>query len=54
MENSIGSIITKIDMVVGKLEYLEKNKMKRKAAMSKILGAITEDDGCKKIKIFKF
>eukprot|EP00094_Tigriopus_californicus_P009732 TCALIF_09381-PA protein Name:"Similar to PKD2 Polycystin-2 (Bos taurus)" AED:0.09 eAED:0.09 QI:23/1/1/1/0.9/0.90/11/108/699 len=45
MEHSIGSIVTKIDAVLIKLESMEKGKTKRKATMSKILGAITEDDG---------
>ena len=45
MEQSIGSIVAKIDSVLVKLDYMERNKTKRKAAMSKILGTITEDDG---------
>jgi polycystin 2 len=45
MEQSIGSIVAKIDTVLVKLDYMEKNRSKRKAAMSKILGTITEDDG---------
>ena len=45
MEQSIGSIVAKIDTVLVKLDHMEKNKTKRKAAMSKILGTITEDDG---------
>lgn len=47
MEHSIASIVSKIDAVLIKLESMEKGKTKRKATMSKILGAITEDDGCK-------
>ena len=45
MEHSIGSIVTKIDAVLVKLETMEKGKDKRKATMSKILTTITEDDG---------
>ena len=45
METSIGSIVSKIDTVLIKLETLEKSKAKRKAAMSKILGTITEGAG---------
>ena len=47
MEKSIGSIVSKIDTVLVKLDHMERNKSKRKAAMSKILGTITEDDGSK-------
>ena len=45
MEKSIVSIVRKIDTVLGKLESLEKTKAKRKAAMTKILGTITDEDG---------
>ena len=47
MEKSIGSIVTKIDAVLAKLETMERGRNKRKATMSKILGTITESDGCK-------
>ena len=47
MEHSIGSIVSKIDAVLIKLESMEKNKHRRKATMSKILGTITEDDTSK-------
>ena len=47
MEHSIGSIVSKIDTVLVKLDHMERAKSKRKAAMSKILGTITEDDGSK-------
>ena len=50
MEHSIGSIVTKIDAVLVKLETMEKGKAKRKATMSKILTTITEDDGGRFIK----
>lgn len=45
MERSVGSIVTKIDSVLAKLETMEMGRSKRKQAMSKILGAITEDEG---------
>lgn len=45
MEHSVGSIVSKIDAVLAKLETMEKGRAKRKATMSKILGTITEDDG---------
>jgi len=45
MEKSIGSIVTKIDTVLAKLETMERGRNKRKATMSKILGTITESDG---------
>ena len=47
MEKSIGSIVTKIDAVLAKLETMERGRNKRKATMSKILGTITESDGRK-------
>ncbi len=52
MEKSIGSIVSKIDTVLVKLDHMERNKSKRKAAMSKILGTITEDDGSKSRNLF--
>ena len=45
MEKSIGSIVTKIDTVLVKLGGMEKNKAKRRDAMTKILGTITQEDG---------
>ena len=47
MEHSIGSIVSKIDAVLLKLESMESGRAKRKARMSKILGTITEDDSGK-------
>ena len=44
LEHSIGSIVSKIDEVLVKLDSMEKNKSKRKDAMSKILDNITEND----------
>lgn len=45
MEHSIGSIVSKIDAVLVKLEGMEKNKARRRATMGKILTKITEDEG---------
>lgn len=42
MEHSIGSIVSKIDAVLVKLEAMEKAKMKRRETMGKILDSITE------------
>ncbi|XP_076459207.1 polycystin-2-like isoform X2 [Babylonia areolata] len=43
MEHSIGSIVSKIDAVLVKLEAMEKAKLKRRETMGKILDSITED-----------
>ncbi|XP_013419430.1 polycystin-2 isoform X1 [Lingula anatina] len=45
MEHSIGSIVSKIDAVLVKLEAMEKAKLKRRETMAKILDSITEADG---------
>jgi polycystin 2 len=45
MEHSIGSIVSKIDAVLVKLEAMERAKSKRRETMSKILDSITEADG---------
>ena len=42
MEHSIGSIVSKIDAVLVKLELMEKAKLKRRETMGKILDSITE------------
>lgn len=42
MEHSIGSIVSKIDAVLIKLEAMERNKSKRRETMTKILDSITE------------
>lgn len=44
MEHSIGSIVSKIDAVLVKLEAMERAKSKRRETMSKILDSITESD----------
>ncbi|XP_072051319.1 polycystin-2-like isoform X2 [Amphiura filiformis] len=45
MEHSIGSIVSKIDAVLVKLEAMERAKLKRRETMGKLLDSITEDDG---------
>jgi polycystin 2 len=45
MEHSVGSIVSKIDAVLVKLEAMEKAKLKRREIMSKILDSITEVGG---------
>ena len=42
MEHSIGSIVSKIDAVLVKLEAMERAKSKRRETMSKILDSISE------------
>jgi len=42
MEHSIGSIVSKIDGVLIKLEAMEKAKLKRKETMGKLLDSINE------------
>ncbi|CAF4480352.1 unnamed protein product [Rotaria socialis] len=44
MEYSIGNIVSRIDNVLNKLETIEKGKMKRREALTKILNSISEDD----------
>lgn len=45
LEHSIGSIVSKIDAVLVKLDTMEKSKHKRRETMGKILDTITENDG---------
>lgn len=45
LEHSIGSIVSKIDAVLVKLDTMEKTKHKRRETMGKILDTITENDG---------
>lgn len=40
MESSIGSIVSKIDTVLVKLEGMEKAKLKRREAMTELLDSI--------------
>ncbi|CAF1031844.1 unnamed protein product [Adineta ricciae] len=44
MEYSIGNIVSRIDGVLTKLETLEKGKMKRREALTKILNNIADDN----------
>ncbi|CAF3934368.1 unnamed protein product [Adineta steineri] len=44
MEYSIGNIVSRIDGVLTKLETLEKGKMKRREALTKILNNISDDN----------
>lgn len=44
MEHSIGSIVSKIDAVLVKLEAMEKAKLKRRETMAKLLDSIAEVD----------
>lgn len=60
MEHSIGSIVSKIDAVLVKLEAMEKAKLKRRETMAKLLDSITEvrikacaDCGCAKLERIK-
>ena len=52
MEHSIGSIVSKIDAVLVKLEAMERAKAKRRETMSKILESITEVGLWQKTAIF--
>lgn len=45
MEHSIGSIVSKIDAVLVKMESMESAKTKRRDNMNKILDTISEHDG---------
>ncbi|GFT15793.1 polycystin-2 [Nephila pilipes] len=44
MEHSIGSIVSKIDAVLVKMEGMEKAKVKRRENMNKILNSISESE----------
>ncbi|XP_074619746.1 polycystin-2-like protein 1 [Acropora palmata] len=44
MEHSIGSIVSKIDAVLVKLEAMEKAKLKRRETMAKLLDSIADSD----------
>ena len=45
MERSVGSIVTKIDAVIVKLEGMEKNKAKKREAMTRILEQMDDGEG---------
>lgn len=49
MEHSIGSIVTKIDVVLQKMDSMEKSKSKRKETMGKMLDDLMEDKERKNI-----
>jgi len=42
MEHSIGSIVSKIDAVLVKLEAMEKAKLKRRETMARLLDSIAD------------
>lgn len=44
MEHSIGSIVSKIDTVLDKLEGMERAKLKRREAMAQLLDSIAGAD----------
>ncbi|XP_016849278.2 polycystin-2 isoform X2 [Anolis carolinensis] len=44
MEHSIGSIVSKVDAVIMKLEIMEKAKLKRKEVLGRLLDGVTEDE----------
>ena len=46
MESSIGTIVNRIDLVLSKLESLEKTKLERREAMAKILDKLNEANNC--------
>uniref|UniRef100_A0A8C5JLF4 Polycystin-2 n=1 Tax=Junco hyemalis TaxID=40217 RepID=A0A8C5JLF4_JUNHY len=44
MEHSIGSIVSKIDAVIVKLEAMERAKLKRRDVLGRLLDGVTEDE----------
>ncbi|XP_068614235.1 polycystin-2-like [Brachionichthys hirsutus] len=44
MEHSIGSIVSKIDAVIVKLEAMERSKLKRRDVLGRLLDGVLEDD----------
>ena len=42
MEHSIGSIVSKIDAVIVKLEAMERAKLKRRDVLGRLLDRVTE------------
>ncbi|XP_038625104.1 polycystin-2 isoform X2 [Tachyglossus aculeatus] len=44
MEHSIGSIVSKIDAVIVKLETMERAKLKRRDMLGRLLDGVTEDE----------
>jgi hypothetical protein len=47
MEMSIGSIVTKIDVVLIKLDQMERSRNKKRALMGQMMTTITEDPDSK-------
>ena len=48
MEHSIGSIVSKIDAVIVKLEIMERNKLKRREVLGRLLDGVAEVSGHQK------
>lgn len=46
MEHSIGSIVSKIDAVIVKLEAMERAKVKRRDVLGRLLDGVMEVRGC--------
>lgn len=46
MEHSIGSIVSKIDAVIVKLEVMEKAKLKRREVLGRLLDGVMEVRCC--------
>lgn len=46
MEHSIGSIVSKIDAVIVKLEAMERAKVKRRDVLGRLLDGVMEVSGC--------
>ncbi|XP_044537555.1 polycystin-2 [Gracilinanus agilis] len=44
MEHSIGSVVSKIDAVIVKLEIMERAKLKRREVLGRLLDGVTEDE----------
>lgn len=51
MEHSIGSIVSKIDAVIVKLEAMERAKMKRRDVLGRILDGVIEVTFLKRLHI---
>ena len=54
MENAIGAIVSKIDTVLYKLETLERDKVKKKQNMNKIIRAFKDDKDIGMLTIYYF
>ena len=49
MEHSIGSIVSKIDAVIVKLEGMERAKLKRRDVLGKLMDGVVEVSGHRKV-----